>query len=79
MTSDITPNDIEETITLLENLGGTKFFKNSSIIFGMIEALEMLQNDVSKLQEASDDSFDDQEALDSVLDLYSSEKYFKND
>jgi len=67
MVSDITLQDIEKTIILLENLDDTKYFQNSSIVLGMIEALDNLQIEVATLIAKSDDP-DDQEALDTILD-----------
>ena len=65
MVSDIEVDDIKNTITLLENLSDTKYFKNSSITFGMIEALDKLLSEVDFL---TDRDWDEQKAIDDLLD-----------
>ena len=64
---DITPQDIEDTITLLENLSDTNYFQNSSITFGMIEALQNLKNETYGMY-ISEKAETSQEALDLILD-----------
>ena len=64
---DITPQDIEDTITLLENLSDTDYFQNSSITFGMIEALQNLNNELNSMY-ISEKADTRQEALNLLLD-----------
>ena len=65
MVYDIEPNDIRNTITLLENLQETKFFRNSSITDGMLEALLELKQAVKELSYEKD--IENSEALQIVL------------
>ena len=54
LVSDVEPIDIQKGILLLENLQETRFFRNSSIADGMLEALEELKQAVKELSYEED-------------------------
>lgn len=65
MVSDVEPIDIQKGILLLENLQDTKFFRNSSITDGMLEALLELKQAVKEL--SFDQDIEEYEALQIIL------------
>ena len=65
-------SDIKRTILFLEDLQETKFFRNSSITDGMLEALLELKQAVKELSYEQD--IEDSEALQIIL--YDDEKDF---
>ena len=65
MVSDVEPIDIQKGILLLENLQETRFFRNSSITDGMLEALLELKQAVKELSYEQD--IEDSEALQIIL------------
>ena len=65
LVSDVEPIDIQKGILLLENLQETKFFRNSSITDGMLEALLELKQAVKEL--SFDQDIEEYEALQIIL------------
>lgn len=65
MVSDVEPIDIQKGILLLENLQETRFFRNSSITDGMLEALLELKQAVKEL--SFDQDIEEYEALQIIL------------
>jgi hypothetical protein len=61
----IEPSDIKRTILFLEDLQETKFFRNSSITDGMLEALLELKQAYQELSYEQD--IEDSEALQIIL------------
>ena len=65
LVSDVEPIDIQKGILLLENLQETRFFRNSSITDGMLEALLELKQAVKEL--SFDQDIEEYEALQIIL------------
>ena len=65
MVSDVEPIDIEKGIRLMEELQETRFFRNSSIADGMLEALLELKQAYREL--SFEEDIEDSEALQIIL------------